>query len=108
MTTATKFKPSIDIVPDGLCDLTGKACPHALNLARRMATASASMSDALSDTFELDASVDIADCHRPCILSISVRHREISISREGMALASAVTGLAIAPARGQPQLSRRP
>ena len=88
----------IAVVPDGLCDLTGEICPQALDFARRMARASASMSDALSDDFALDASVEVADCHRRCILSIAIRHREIAVSREGAPLASAVTGLAMPPA----------
>jgi len=99
---------SIAVVPDGLCDLTGAACPHALDFARRMAQASISMSEALSDAFELDASVDVADCHRSCILSIAIRHREIAVSREGRALASAVTGLAMMPARSARDCGARP
>lgn len=91
---------SIAVVPDGFCDLTGKVCPQALDFARRMAHASASMSEAFSDAFELDASVEVTGCHRACILSIAIRHREIAVSREGRALASAVTGLAMMPARG--------
>lgn len=106
-------KPSIAVVPDGFCDLTGKTCPQALDFARRMARASASMSEALSDDFELDASVDVAGCHRPCILSIAIRHREVAVTHEGRALASAITGLAMVPARnalalGSRTLSRRP
>jgi hypothetical protein len=89
---------NIAVVPDGLCDLTGEICPQALDVARRLARASAAMSDALSDAFALDASVDVTGCHRRCILSVAVRHREIAVSREGVALASAVTGLAMAPA----------
>ena len=107
MTITLNTRHSIDVVPDGFCDMTGKACPHALDFARRMAQASASMTDSLSDAFELDASVEVAGCHRPCILSIAVRHREIAVSHEGMALASAVTGLAMAPARRAQSLPRR-
>lgn len=104
---------NIAVVPDGFCDLTGAICPQALDLARRMARASASLSEALSDGFALDASVDVAGCHRPCILSIAIRHREVAVTHEGRALASAVTGLAMVPARsarahGAQTVSRRP
>lgn len=103
---------SIAVVPDGLCDLTGEVCPHALDFARRMARASASMSEALSDAFALNASVEVT-CHRACMLSVAIRHRELAVSHEGRALASALTGLATAPARrarayGDQALSRRP
>jgi len=103
-----KRTDGIAVVADGFCDLTGEPCPHALAIARRMARASSSMSEALSDTFALDASVDVTGCHRPCILSIAISYREVAVSREGLALASAVACLATAPARGLLAASRRP
>jgi hypothetical protein len=82
---------SIDpaVCSDGRCDLNDLPCLRALNLARQMARASGSLGQALPEAFSLDAHVDIVDCLRPCRLTISLAGDRISVSREGVALASA-------------------
>ena len=76
------------VIADGRCDLNGLPCLRALNLARQMARASASLDNALPEDFSVEAHVDIAECLRPCRLSISVADGCVSVSREGAALAS--------------------
>lgn len=76
------------VVADGRCDLNGLPCLQALNLARQMARVSASLDHALPDTFSVEAHVDIAECLRPCRLSMSVGGGCVSVSREGAPLAS--------------------
>lgn len=77
------------VCSDGRCDLTGLPCLHALNLARQMARASASLGDTLLETFGLEADVEIAGCLRPCTLSIVVADAGVTVSREDLPLASA-------------------
>ena len=60
------------VIADGRCDLNGLPCLRALNLARQMARASASLDNALPEDFSVEAHVDIAECLRPCRLSMSV------------------------------------
>lgn len=76
------------VCSDGRCDLTDLPCLRALNLARQMAGASASLGDALPEAFGLEADVEIADCLRPCRLSIAVDGPSVAVSREGFPLAS--------------------
>lgn len=76
------------VIADGRCDLNGLPCLQALNLARQMARASASLDHALPESFSVEAHVDIAECLRPCRLSMSVADGCVSVSREGAPLAS--------------------
>lgn len=76
------------VIADGRCDLNGLPCLQALNLARQMARASASLDHALPEDFGVEAHVDIAECLRPCRLSMSVAGGCVSVSREGAPLAS--------------------
>lgn len=76
------------VIADGRCDLNGLPCLQALNLARQMARASVSLDHALPESFSVEAHVDIAECLRPCRLSMSVADGCVSISREGAPLAS--------------------
>lgn len=74
---------------EGLCDLTGLPCLSALNLARQMAKAVLALGDALSDTFGVEAEVEVAGCLRPCTLSIEAGSQGVRIARAGRPLASA-------------------
>jgi hypothetical protein len=76
------------VIADGRCDLNGRPCLQALNLARQMARASASLDDALPEAFSVEAYVDVAECLRPCRLSMSVTSACVSVSHEGAPLAS--------------------
>ena len=76
------------VIADGRCDLNGLPCLQALNLARQMARVAASLDDALPESFSVEAHVDIAQCLRPCRLSMSVAGGCIAVSREGAPLAS--------------------
>lgn len=76
------------VIADGRCDLNGLPCLQALNLARHMAGALASLDHALPEAFSVEAHVDVAECLRPCRLSMSVAGGCVSVSREGVPLAS--------------------
>jgi hypothetical protein len=86
---AKTFATEFAVCSDGRCDLTGLPCLRALNLARQMARASASLGDTLLETFGLEAEVDISGCLRPCRLSLAVAEARVAVSREGQPLASA-------------------
>jgi hypothetical protein len=83
-----KYIKDFAVVADGRCDLSGLPCLQALNLARQMARAAASLDDALPESFGIEAHVDIAQCLRPCRLSMSVAGGCVAVSREGAPLAS--------------------
>ena len=76
------------VIADGRCDATGLPCLRALNLARQMARASSSLDCALTEDLGVEAHVDIAECLRPCRLSISLANGRVSVSRQGAPLAS--------------------
>jgi hypothetical protein len=76
------------VIADGRCDLNGLPCLRALNLVRQMARASGSLDHALPADFSVEAYVDIAECLRPCRLTMSVAGGCVSVSREGAPLAS--------------------
>lgn len=86
---AKTFANDFAICSDGRCDLTGLPCLQALNLARQMARASASLGDTLLETFGFEADVEISACLRVCNLSVSVADGRVAVSRAGHPLASA-------------------
>ena len=82
------YLSDVAVISDGRCDLNGLPCLRALNLARQMARASASLDAALPETFGLEAEVEISDCLRVCHLVIALSAGRVAVSRSGNALAS--------------------
>jgi hypothetical protein len=83
-----KLAIELAVRTDGRCDLSGRPCLQALNLAHQLALASTRLGESVAEEFALSADVDIPGCLRACQLSVALAKARVTVSHSGHRLAS--------------------